>query len=197
MVRAMVDAGVMAGIQPLAALDGAQHHQCHCVRWTCVQTHSQAERWAESNLRRQGYPTYLPLLAVSRPDRVVRSMRHAVLVPLFSGYVFVQHDPETSWGPLRDTPGVRGVLRCGNRIQYARAGAVEALQAGEVVRRCRGSGHGAAWRPGAAAGLARGVFAGHRAVIVAVREETAVVAVLMFGELRDVTVPLDALVEGS
>src|SRR5215469_2871571 len=57
--------------------------------WAVVQTHPQAERWAETNLRRQGYPTLLPLMRVRRRDRVLRSLFHTVEVPLFPGYCFV------------------------------------------------------------------------------------------------------------
>jgi transcriptional antiterminator RfaH len=77
-------------------------------RWFCVQTHSQAERWAHENLTRQGYATFLPLVTERRPDRVTPSMTHKVEMPLFRGYLFVRFCPLTDqWRPIVSTRGVR------------------------------------------------------------------------------------------
>lgn len=59
-------------------------------RWYVLQTHQQAEPWAEANLKRAGYQTFLPLVRELRRDRVIRSMMHKVDVPCFPGYLFVR-----------------------------------------------------------------------------------------------------------
>lgn len=164
------------------------------ARWACVYTHSQAERWADANLRRAGYVTYLPLVAVLKRDRVVRSLRHEALVPLYPRYLFVQFDARAeSWSPIRAAPGVADLVRCGSEVQYARAGAVSALQAGEALRRTHPSGGGLRLAPGSAVGVSRGILEGQRGVVVSVGRTSARVTLLMLGQLRDVTVPLDAL----
>jgi transcriptional antiterminator RfaH len=191
----MLDQPGDAILQPAAELGRLEHHQCHCVpgyRWTCVRTHPQAERWAQANLERSGYRCYLPLITLHRPDRALATMVHRVTVPAFAGYLFVQHDPATSWGPIRDTPGVSAVLRCGNRIQYARAGTVEALE-GALGRAGVEQRKGRQWAPGASCVVARGIFAGHPAVVLDVVAEAAFVSILFLGELREVALALDSI----
>jgi len=171
----------------------ANHPRCYCVRWTCVTTGNQAEHYAASNLQRSGYQTYLPLRTIQRPDRAVPSLLHTVTVPLFSRYLFVQHDPATSWGPIRDTPGVRNVIRCGNQLQYVRKGAVSALQAVEALAATQPP-KDAQWRPGDAVAPRTGPFQGLGGVVLSAEGEDATVGILFLGQLREVRYPADALV---
>lgn len=77
-------------------------------RWFCVQSHPQAERWADENLRRQGYETFLPVHDVRVRDRVTRTMTHIVERPYLPGYLFVRFDRDRdSWGPICHTRGVK------------------------------------------------------------------------------------------
>ena len=182
--------------QPLAVSHNLKHQGCRGsgeARWAVAQTHPQAERWANGNLRRLGYETYLPLYATERRDRAVPTLRHQVLVPLFPRYLFVRHDRADVWRPIREAPGVNAVLTSGNRIQWVRAGAVEALQAGEADRRTWGSGQGPVWRPGAAVRVARGIFAGHPGVVTTVDHEALTVSVLFLGQLRNVALSPDSV----
>jgi transcriptional antiterminator RfaH len=78
--------------------------------WAVCHTHPQAERWALLNLTRQGYEAYLPLMTVTRRDRVVRSMTHRVEVPLFSRYLFVNLQSDQRWVPVQYTLGVHQLL---------------------------------------------------------------------------------------
>jgi len=96
------------GGHSLAALDCGSHRATPDPRWHCIQTHSQAERWAHENLVRQGYTAFLPMVTERRPDRVLPSMTHKVEVPLFRGYLFVRFDPiSDQWRPIVSTRGVR------------------------------------------------------------------------------------------
>jgi len=163
-------------------------------RWAVVQTHPQAERWANSNLQRNGYQTYLPLVAVQRRDRTLPTLRHTVIVPLFARYLFVAHDNQAIWRPIRETPGVASVLNSGGQIQYARAGDVEAVRAAEATR--RSIAPGASWAPGMPCSPVAGTpFAGHPAVVISVERQTAKVAMLLFGELRTVSIDVACLRE--
>ncbi len=184
-----------AAAQPLVAIHNPDHHGCRGngeARWCVAQTHPQAERWANANLQRLGYATYLPLYAAQRRDRATPTLRHTVLAPLFPRYVFVQHANALLWRPIREAPGVNAVLTSGNRIQWVRAGAVEALQRFE---RDRHQIHqpGPQWRCGAAVRVARGIFAGHPGVVTAVDHEAVTVSVLFLGQLRSVALAADSV----
>lgn len=170
------------------------HARCGCNSgWAVCQTYPQAERWARDNLATQGYVTYLPLCLVLRRDRVLRTLTHQVEVPLFGGYVFVRHTRGESWRPIYETPGVHHVIRNGNQLQYARAGAVEAVQAGDASRRSV-QAPGALWAAGDPCKAAVGPFAGHDAVVLSVNRLTATVGLLLFGQMREVTVQLNSLI---
>jgi transcription antitermination factor NusG len=166
---------------------------CNGARWTVVTVWPQADRYAASNLRRQGFVAFLPLTTVMRRDRVLPTLRHRVEVPLFSGYLFVQHDPRDSWTPIRTTPGVRSMLRNGNQLQYARAGAVEAVQAAAALAASTDQDD-AQWAPGAPCALGNGSLRGHPAVVLRVSRETAHLSVMIFGGLRQVQAPVAWLV---
>src|SRR5262247_2667964 len=111
---------------PPRGLDAGQPETEHlgCSRmWIVAQTNPQAERWAQANLQRSGYPTFLPLMLASRRDPVLKSVTRTVEVPLFAGYLFVVCGPDDPWVPVRYTPGVaRLVGRKGGKPHYARAG---------------------------------------------------------------------------
>ena len=192
---------------PATRLDAAQHDSADRLdtsrmpcggilgpAWFVVQSHHQAERWACANLQRRGYRTFLPLLAVRRRDRVIRSLYHTVEVPLFSPYLFIHFDARSGWTPIWNTPGVARLLMADGKPAPCPERAVEAIQAGEGLRRTLTPPE-ALWRPGAACRLAGGgAFDGHDAVVTAVHNDRALVALLMLGHLREVQVSLDCLV---
>ena len=167
---------------------------CHSIRWACIYTHPQAEHWANSNLQRSGYTTYLPLYATRVRDRAIRSLWHTVERPLFQRYLFLRFDhTSTSWSPIRATPGVAHLVRNGTDPAYASDAAISTLQAHDHVRRTL-TPREPLWRPGAACRLSDGAFQGHDAVVTAVHHDRALVALLMLGHLREVQVSLDCLV---
>ena len=160
--------------------------------WCVAHTEPGAEQYANDNLARTGYATYLPLIAVQRRDRVVRTMTHTVTVPLFARYLFVANDNPSLWRPIRETPGVASVISSNGRAHHARAGAVEALQASEHTRRVL-TARRAVPAVGQAVCVRYGIVAGHRGVVRSVRGDTASVQLLFLGELRDIRLPADAL----
>jgi hypothetical protein len=78
--------------------------------------------------------------------------------------------------------------------------AISALQATEALRATQ-IPENAYWAPGMACRLATGPFQRHQGVVLEIgrrrelgqREDMALVAILMFGHLREVSVPLDCL----
>ena len=161
-------------------------------RWAVARTKPQAERWAFINVCRLGYEAFLPTCTVRRRDRVVPSLFHNVEVPLFRSYLFVQHQPGTSWRGIRSAPGVASIVCAGHEIRYAAPGVVEQLRATEALRRTPAPLK-QRFRPGSACRLSAGALRGHEAVVVEIDGDSVAVAVMLFGELRRITAPLDSL----
>lgn len=98
-------------------------------RWVVVQTHAHREALARSNLERQGFEPYCPVMR----KRVggARGSKE-VLRPLFPGYIFVALPAQSRWRPLLSTYGVRRVLLTGDVPSHLEAGFVAALKAREI-----------------------------------------------------------------
>jgi transcription antitermination factor NusG len=163
-------------------------------RWAVAQTHPQAEHFANTNLQRSGYQTYLPLHTIQRRDRSIPTLMHAVVVPLFTRYLFVAHDNPDLWRPIRETPGIASVITAGGKVQYARPGAVEAVQAAQAFAATQPP-ETSQWHLGDAVAPRVGPFAGLPGVVLAAQGENATVGILFLGQLREVVYPFDALVE--
>jgi transcription antitermination factor NusG len=120
---------------------------------------------------------------------------HPVVVPLFTRYLFVAHDNPDLWRPIRETPGIASVITAGGKVQYARPGAVEAVQAAQAFA-ATSTRNEAQWHLGDAVAPRVGPFSGLPGVILAVepKMETATVGILFLGQLREVVYPADALV---
>ena len=162
--------------------------------WIVAVTHPQAEAWADTNLTRRGYRCFLPRYATKRRDPVLRTLTRVVLAPLWPGYLFVHHDSRDSWRPIYETPGVRSVLKTRDQIQWANAGAVEAIRASEALRRTL-TPPGSLWRPGAPCQPSDGPFQGLPAVVIEILPgNRAMIAIMMFGQLRQVSVDVNSLV---
>jgi transcription antitermination factor NusG len=159
--------------------------------WAVVYTHPAAERWAESNLIRRGYDTFLPLVAVTRRDRVLHTLARRVQVPAFPRYVLVALD--THWTPVRYCPGVHSLLMNDGKPGRVDAGAVDALRAAQALAAST-TQDAAEWAPGAPCVLGNGSLRGHHAVVLRVARETAHVSVMLFGALRQVQAPVSWLV---
>jgi len=81
-------------------------------RWYLVYAKPRQERVAQTNLCRQQYTTYLPLV---RQPRRRRGERISVVTPMFPRYLFVQLDRHTdNWAPIRSTLGVVSIVRFGH-----------------------------------------------------------------------------------
>jgi transcription antitermination factor NusG len=185
-----LDASVMAAVDTDSR---SQRVEERCgSRWGVVHTHPQAERWAAQNLQRQGYAAYLPTHTVRIRDRTLPTLTRPVERPLFTSYLFVAV-PLTLWGPIRHTLGVRSLLMSGEKPYLLPDAVWNALQAGEALRRTPTT-PGSLWRPGAPCQPRDGPFQGLPAVVIEVERQIAKVAIVMFGELRQVSVDVNSLV---
>jgi transcription antitermination factor NusG len=86
-------------------------------------------------LTRQGYETYLPLVAIRRRDPVIASMWHEVRVPLFPGYAFIRMTNAETREPIAATKGVRELLhRPDGRLSVVSDGEVDRLRGDDETR---------------------------------------------------------------
>jgi transcriptional antiterminator RfaH len=162
--------------------------------WAVCQTHPQAERWARDNLTRQGFTTYLPLHSVIRRDPVLRTMTRHLEVALFTSYLFVI--PGGHWSPICHTQGIRRLLMSDGKPHLIPDSAVTALQATEALRQSPPE-PGAQWQPGSPCRIAAGAFRDHDAVVLDVSRHNARVALLCFGQMREMHIPTEALAPRS
>ena len=81
--------------------------------WYLIHTKPRQEHIALTNLERQGYTCYLPLLRV---EKIRRRKAEVVSEPMFARYLFVRlstSDNAPSWAPIRSTLGVSQLVRFG------------------------------------------------------------------------------------
>jgi len=99
------------------------------MSWFVVATKPNAEQLACTNLARQGFTYYLPMINVSRSHaRKVEIVKR----PLFPRYVFVEMDIMGSgWSSINSTYGVQYILSNNGLPQAIKGEFVEALMAQE------------------------------------------------------------------
>jgi transcriptional antiterminator RfaH len=82
------------------------------MSWYVVVTHSNRESVAKYELENQGYQVYLPMWWKRRKGtEQIRRHGDFRAVPLFSGYLFVNSDCDST--PIWSTRGVSRILRAG------------------------------------------------------------------------------------
>jgi transcription antitermination factor NusG len=151
-------------------------------RWCVIAFWGQAEISATTELARIGYETYLPLRAIRRRDPVIASMWHTVRVPLFSGYGFIRLAPSESREPIRDTRGVREVLRRPDgRPAWVRDGLIDKLRDDDVNRLLLPKERGPALDVGTQVRIEEGPFLGHTGAVVQCDGVMTQVEINMFG----------------
>lgn len=148
--------------------------------WAVVVAYPRAETKATTGLTEQGFETFLPLTHTSRGLR-----------PLFCRYAFVHLDGQTSWTPILYTRGVYDLIRSRDTgiPHIARPGVVEALRAGEAVRRTPTTNEDL-YRPGAPCEAVLGGGLKVDGVVLECGKHNAIVAAIMFGQLREIVVDL-------
>jgi transcription antitermination factor NusG len=168
--------------------------QAGCIRHRAavLATYSQAETWAETNLRQRGYDPFVPRYTARRRDRVTPSLWHFVRRPLFPGYIFVPYSPPDLWRPIRYCPGIRANLLGGNGIQYVSGDVLGMLRAGEAVRATTPPEH-ALIATGEAVVVSKGAASGMVGAVVSISGDLARIGCMFFGQLREITIPITSL----
>lgn len=153
--------------------------------WCVVAAKPKAERIAHAELHRRGFTAYLPLITTRWRDRTWHTG------PLFNGYLFCRLDLSRPWHAVRSCPGVFSLLSAdGSTPSICPDAAVKALQAGDALRATH-TPPSALWAPGMACRLGKGhPIAGVDAVVTEIRQDVAILALIMFGQLNTVSVPL-------
>lgn len=97
--------------------------------WIALYTKANQEKIALTNVMRQGYHGYCPL--IERTRRHARKVE-TVQRPLFPSYIFVRLEEQSrQWRPLLSTTGVRNVVRFKDKLGFLPDGFVEELRAFE------------------------------------------------------------------
>ena len=102
--------------------------------WYLVHTKSRQEDTAITNLQRQNFRCYMPMLYA---EKVRRGKSVVVAEPMFPSYVFVQLDTSgqgQSWSPIRSTLGVRELVKFGGHPPKVDAELIMALHEREQLQ---------------------------------------------------------------
>jgi len=162
-------------------------------RWYLVFSKPRQEQVAKTQLERQGFEVYLPMVE-QRKRRLGRAT--TVLEPLFSRYLFIHLDSHADdWRPIRSTVGVSNIVRFGMEPAPVPDSLVamihERENAGGVVplasvRRLPTAGEEVRIAEGAMMGF-EGIF------LAQTSTDRAHVLLEIMGKISRVSVPLDTL----
>lgn len=96
------------------------------VGWIALYTKANQEKTAITNIERQGFDAYCPMI-----ERIRKHARKIDMVrrPLFPSYVFVRLDEQKfQWRLLLSTIGVQSVIRFNNRLGFMPDGLIDELR---------------------------------------------------------------------
>ena len=105
--------------------------------WYLVHTKGRQEDTALTNLQRQNFRCYMPMLYV---EKVRRGKPVVVAEPMFPSYVFVQLDATgngQSWSPIRSTLGVRELVKFGGHPAKVDTDLITGLQEREQLQQAK------------------------------------------------------------
>jgi transcriptional antiterminator RfaH len=129
--------------------------------WYLVHTKARQEDTAITNLQRQNFRCYMPMLYV---EKVRRGKPVVVAEPMFPSYVFVQLDTSgqgQSWSPIRSTLGVRELVKFGGHPPKVDAELINTLHEREQLQQ---SNPQALFAAGDKVVITHGPFAGIEAI---------------------------------
>ena len=83
------------------------------MKWYLIQTKTNSEKFAVSNLKNQGfecwYPEYEKIISHARKKQKIKK-------PLFPSYIFIKMKLENiQWSAINFTPGVKGMITYGSK----------------------------------------------------------------------------------
>jgi transcriptional antiterminator RfaH len=157
--------------------------------WVAAGTHAHKESTAITNLLRQGFEAYCPMIRKRRHH--ARRVRE-VLRPLFPGYVFIAIDPtQHRWRPILSTVGIRTLIRFGDSLGVLPHRFVEDLRSYEKEGALPVCYSPSSYTPGDRVRLCEWPFEGVIAIVLSV-EEHARLQILLHLLNRDVRVRIPA-----
>ena len=101
------------------------------LSWYVVHTKVRQEALALTNLNRQGFECYMPMLKM---EKLRRHKATLVEEPMFPRYLFIQLDSSgsgQSWSPIRSTLGVSQLVRFGGQPAVVDSRLIELLRSRE------------------------------------------------------------------
>ena len=104
------------------------------LSWYLVHTKPRQEEIALTNLTRQGYECYMPMLKL---EKLRQRKKTLIEEPMFPSYLFVRLDTSESgqsWAPIRSTLGVKQLVRFGGQPAKVDDGLVDTLHAREKAQ---------------------------------------------------------------
>lgn len=126
-------------------------------RWYVVQSSPRQVRRADTNLRNQGYTTYLPEWRV---ERIYKSKRVENYEPLFPNYVFIRLQLGwDNWAPIRSTRGVLRLVALGTDPTPVADGVIKEIRSRTTELEKR-----PVFLPGDYVEITRGIFRGLEAI---------------------------------
>ncbi len=137
----------------------AQTSAPNTLAWYLIHTKPRQEALALTNLSRQGFECYMPMLRLQK----IRQRKTALVAePMFPRYLFIRLDTSgsgQSWSPIRSTLGVNQLVRFGGQ---------PAKVDGQLIDLIRSREQGTQTQPLFSAGdnvtVSDGPFAGHEAI---------------------------------
>ena len=131
------------------------------MAWFLVRSKSRQEAVALTNLVRQGFETYLPMITI---EKLVRRKKTVVQETMFARYLFVRLDTSgkgQSWSPIRSTVGVSELVRFGSQAAKVDEALIAKLREREALQRETPE---ALFKEGENVVITEGAFAGLEAI---------------------------------
>jgi transcriptional antiterminator RfaH len=164
-------------INPLKAQPNSQ--------WFLLHTKPRRELIALTNLERQGYTCYLPMMTV---EKIRRNKAETIKEAMFPRYLFIHLDTDCqgqSWAPIRSTFGVSQIVRFGDQLATVQPQLVEHLRNSELNQTIE-----PLFKPGDKVTILNGPFAGIEAIYQTTNPEKRALILLEI-LASQVTMPID------
>lgn len=144
-------------------------------KWYLVYSKPRQEAVARTQLERQGYQTYLPMIRTPRRRLGKRTIR---IEPMFPRYLFIRLDKITdNWAPIRSTVGVSSLVRFGTDPAPVPNALVEMIKARDDRAGIQDLPlH--EFQPGQPVRIEEGPFAGYEGIFVAASSRERVMVLL-------------------
>ena len=127
------DAEPVRSSQPAAPSPAHSSASPATLSWYVVHTKIRQEALAMTNLNRQGFECYIPMIKM---EKLRRHKATLVEEPMFPRYLFIRLDSSgsgPSWSPIRSTVGVSQLVRFGGQPAVVDAKLIALLRSREQV----------------------------------------------------------------